>query len=263
MKTFMIGYFEVLDVNTNKIIGKYKYSTVSDTTKAWLRRESDHLKITCCCNENKVEMKISSDLKIYPAKNETGSLHDKRCPKYPLASDNIWESSKDDGLFFYIAGPDANAKDYALKINSVTSSNLFKKKIYPETYKEFNRHVYKTMASIKRCDGVILKDTYSALFKDPAKIELTDEIFIYGILRKVQSTDFSKDILYLDIEDIFGTMNRYYVRKDLFLEMYNAARAKYYRLLVCGFAYKASSKSKIMTISDFYMTTINEYGVIF
>ena len=259
----MVGYFQAIDTETNKIVGRYKYSTVSDTTKVWLRRNQNHFKLKCCCNENQVEMKISSDLKIYPAKNETGYLHEKGCPKHPTSIGALWETEKSQDGFFYIAGPEANAKDFAIKINELTSQHLYGKEVYPEDYKDFNKHVYRTMAMMKKSDGTVLKESYSALFKNPTKAKVTDEIFIYGVLRKVQSTDFSKDILYIDIEDIFGNSNRYYIQKNIFLEMYNASRAKYYRLLVCGFAYKANSASKIMTISDFYMTTMDEQGLIF
>lgn len=259
----MIGYFQAIDTTKNKMVGKYKYTTVSDTTKAWLRKNSDHLKLTCCCNANCVEIKISSDLKIYPAKNDTGNLHDKNCPKHPDVRYSLWESEKDGDIYYQVAGADTNAKDFALKVNEMTSQRLFRNMKNPSDYKEFNKSVYGTLGQIKTNDNKILKDIYSSHYRAPSEIDIDGEVFVYGILRRVQSTPFSKDVLYIDIEDIFGCVSRFYILKNIFVEMYNASRAKYYRLLVCGFAYKSTKKSKIMTISDFYMTAMDDQGMIF
>ena len=112
-------------------------------------------------------------------------------------------------------------------------------------------------------DGTILKDIYSAQYKNCTELNTNTEVFVYGILKKISSTDFSKEILYVDVENIFGNVQRFYVNKNVFSEFYNKSYAKQYYLLVCGFAYKKSEKSKILTFSDFYMTTISSDGIIF
>ena len=261
---YMPGYFAAYDKNTGKLLGRYRYSTVSDVTKIWLKRNLDDIVLKCCCNENKVEMKVSSDLKIYPAENGTGHLHALCCPKNPNSADlGLWHIEKEESKYFNVASPEANASDYAKKINRLVDEYLYRKKIYPSDYKEFNKHVYYILNYVKAADGTILKDHYFSNFRNMSKVSTTDEIFIYGIVRKIQSTDFSQDVVYIDIEDIFGKLSRFYITKRLFLEFYNASRVNHYRSLACGFAYKANSSSKILTISDFYMAPISEIGILF
>lgn len=259
----MIGYFEAIDKETGKTVEKFKYSTVSDAAKVYLRNNLDKYKLQCCCNGNHVEMKISNDLKIYPAKNNTGTLHEKSCPKYPELNKNLWRIEKEESLYFNVANPDANAKDYAIKINSLTDQYITRKKLDIQTYQEFNKKVYYIINFVKMEDGTILKNIYSAQYRNCTELNTNTEVFVYGILKKISSTDFSKEILYIDIENIFGDVQRFYVNKNMFLEFYNKSYAKQYHLLVCGFAYKKSEKSKILTFSDFYMTTISSDGIIF
>ena len=77
----MIGYFKVVDKKTEQIIFYHKYSAINNVQRFALRN-NDNVKLLCACNQNQLEMKVSSDLKIYPAEQMVGHMHELNCPKH-------------------------------------------------------------------------------------------------------------------------------------------------------------------------------------
>lgn len=77
----MIGYFKVIDKKTKEVMQYYKHASVNDVQKLFLRNNPD-IALICACNDKELELKVSSDLRIYPAEQMVGHLHEPHCPKY-------------------------------------------------------------------------------------------------------------------------------------------------------------------------------------
>lgn len=79
----MIGKLKLLS-KENKILDIYSYEKLSidKKFKNELREKlSNGCKLVCCCNDENIEMKISSDFKIYPAHHKDSSIHSIYCPR--------------------------------------------------------------------------------------------------------------------------------------------------------------------------------------
>lgn len=77
----MIGYFKIIDRNTKEVLEYHRYSMFSDAQKQLLR-DNPKVAILCACNDKALEMRISTDLRVYPAEQLVGHLHELRCPKH-------------------------------------------------------------------------------------------------------------------------------------------------------------------------------------
>lgn len=79
----MIGKLKLLS-KENEILDIYSYEKLSidKKSKNELREKlSNGCKLVCGCNDENIEMKISSDFKIYPAHHKDSSIHSIYCPR--------------------------------------------------------------------------------------------------------------------------------------------------------------------------------------
>lgn len=76
----MIGYFKIIDRKTKEVLDYRRYSAMTDIQKKTLRENPD-ITLLCACNDKDLEIRISSDLKIYPAEHLVGHFHEARCPR--------------------------------------------------------------------------------------------------------------------------------------------------------------------------------------
>lgn len=260
----MMGYFRV-EMSDGTELGKYKYASITEKQKKILREAKD-LHIFCCCNDEDLEMKISSDLRIYPANQNMGEHHEKKCPKYiDKNKDELWTIRKTTSkIYYHVAANYATANDYVEKVNLITYERLTSPEYrLPDNYLDFNKKINTTLKYIETSSGDILYNISITNNLNVDELITSQEYFIYGMLAsKPKVTPYNKNLLYLDVIDCFGNKKRYYAQKDIYLE----ETAKLFRgsknILICGFVYKKSDKSKMLTFSDLCVKSIDDYGII-
>ena len=261
----MIGYFKVVDSN-GKELAKYKYTAVTNKLKMALRKRKD-IKLFCCCNEaDKLEMRISSDFKIYPAEKYLGELHDPACPKYYRPKqEELWSIKKTkEHIYYHQASAQATAGDYLQEINQITYKRLVEPEFrLPDNYKDFNKRVNATLKYINTFTGEILYNIALTNNFNVDKCAVNQEYFAFGLLAShPKVTPFNKSLLYLDIIDCFGRKNRFYADRGTYEEEKKQIYAGYTNIIVCGFAYKKAATSKIMMLSDFAVRAIDNAGIL-
>lgn len=258
----MLGYFKVVDEKGNEL-GRYKYTSVTNRQKRFLKNKKG-ITIYCCCGNEDIEMRISSDLRIYPANQNIGEMHQKGCPKYIYhKKEDLWtRQTTESSIYYHVAASYATASDYAIKVNEVTYTRLIHPTYrLPDNYKEYNKRIQNTLKYIKTASGEIL---YNIAINDKKISEIPEkkEYFVYGMLKHapVIKEYGNKKILFLDISDCYGKTKRYYAN----IEVYKSETDKLFKgsknIVVCGFAYKKSKQSKILTLSDFCVKSINDIG---
>ena len=259
------GYFRAIDKRTKKELGRIKYSSVTTSLKRQLYAQADSLCFYCCCTDKPIEMKISKDLRIYPAKNNIGELHSPFCPKRidKNMQKKLWEIQKEGKLYFHCASHDANARDFMLRLNDVTYKRLISPTYrMPDNYVDFNKRIFATQKYIKTSYNKTLSEICLSSFKIE-QLELGKEYFIYGTFLGYKETDFDDSLLYVDMMDYFGKKYRFYIDKGSFNEVFREGLSKDYKMAIGGFLYKRTEKSKILTFSDFWITPIDDLGLFF
>lgn len=258
----MLGYFKAIDKNGNEI-GRYKYSAVTLQQKKFLRANKD-IRLFCCCNNENIEMKISSDLRIYPANQNVGEQHHEFCPKH-IAAEKIalWSRVDTETVYYNVAAPYAKASDYAIKANSLTYQRLTSPIIrLPDNYLDFNKRLHQTLKYIKTPSDKILFDI-SVAGKNYSDFKTGEEYFVYGVLvgKPIVKKYGTNSILFLDIKDCFGFTRRFYANKEIFKEETSRLYDGSVAYVVSGFAYKKTNQSKILTLSDYCIKSISALGL--
>lgn len=259
----MIGYFKVVKEDGQEL-ARYKYATITAKQKAFLRGVKG-IRCICCCNDQvELEIKISSDLKLYPASQDVGNLHDVRCPKYIDLKDQAWKTVQEGlGLYYHQAGTQVTADGYMRMANALTYERLTTPTLrLPDNFEQFNRRQHATLKYIQTPNGDRLYDISTTQNRNTERLETNKEYYFCGMLKAVKVTKFNPDIVYMDIEDCFAQRMRYYLEKDAYLEVRSKTLKNAPNLLVCGFAYKKSVKSKILTVSDIAMSSISNIGIL-
>lgn len=261
----MIGYFKVVDKNTKEVLQYFKHASVNDVQKKALRANPE-IALICACNDKELELKVSSDLRIYPAEQLVGHLHESRCPKYiHFVPDKLWtKQHTETNIYYNVASHDASAKDYFEKINSLTHYRLtHPENRMPDNYKDFNKRAFATMKYIKTPNGEIIHDISVTTNRNVKEFPPFKEKFVYGELVGITKTNFSEDVYYVDILDCFDIRHRFYIDKNILTSMQKpGAHDGKSRYIGGGFVYKKKMQSSIMSFSDFYVAKIDKLGLI-
>lgn len=263
----MLGYFEAVDKN-NKSLGFYKYSTVSECQKKTLLKlqTNNEVRFFCSCvPDRQIEMKISKDLKIYPALNGIGDQHSEFCVKRIREQEpKLWEIRHDaeSKLWYNVASPSATAEHFAKKLNRLTVERLtYPEMRLPDNLLDFNKRLFITQKYIKTYNGKSLYELSLSNHKDLQSLPSNQEYFFYGTLSAAKTTNFNKNILYLDCKNTIGKKYRFYLEKEIFIEQFNNTRGLNWA--ICGFVYKKVDKSAILTFSDCYLGIIDKVGIFY
>lgn len=79
----------------------------------------------------------------------------------------------------------------------------------------------------------------------------------------VTKTNFSDTTYYVDIADSYDRRHRYYVEKDVLSTLISIDKYdKGVKYVGGGFVFKKKEASTILSFADFYMTPMNEVGLI-
>ena len=261
----MIGYFVMVDSNGAEL-GNYKFANESTKQKERLRGLKG-MKFYCGCNDKRdLELKISKDFKLYPAKQNVGDQHNPMCPRYiEEMIPELWtiETNQKTKLYFHNAANYATAKDYLQKLNQLTYNRLTSPELkLPDSVDGFNSKVHITQKYIKTSTK---EDLYSmCIANNPivSKLDSGKEYFIYGELVAIEVTKHSDEVLYVDIKDCFDKRHRFYVERELYKDIYRTVGIRGVPLIAGGFVYKKSEKSKILTFSDFWVAPVSDLGII-
>lgn len=259
----MIGYFRVVNKDGQEL-ARYKYSSITSKQKAFLRGIKN-IRCLCCCNDLNLELKISSDLKIYPAIKDVGNLHDARCPKYidPLKEQD-WTIIKETyGYYYHQAGTQVNAKEYMKMVNTLTYERLISPILrLPDNYEQFNLRQHATLKYIQTPSGDRLYNISTTQNRNVETLPIDKEYFFCGMLTTVKAIKNNANMISLDILDCFNKKQRFYLDKDMYIIERSNALQNANKILVCGFAYKKTERSKILTISDFALSAISDIGIL-
>ena len=258
----MLGYFKVIN-NEGVEIGRYKYNSITNQQKRALKNMKD-ITLYCCCGDEDIEMKISSDLRIYPANQNVGQQHEKGCPKYIYPKkEELWTRQETEShIYYHVAASYAVADDYAIKVNTLTYDRLIEPEYrLPDNFEDFNKRLNATLKYIKTPAGEILYNI-SIVGKKLNEIPVNKEIFVYGMLtgKPIIKTYGKKQVLFLDVKDCNGYTRRYYANMDVYREQTSKIYKGYRNIVVCGFAYKKSANSKMLTLSDYCVKAIGDVG---
>lgn len=259
----MIGYFRVVN-RDNQELARYKYSSITSKQKEFLRGIKD-IRCLCCCNDLDLELKISSDLKIYPAIKDVGNLHDARCPKYidPL-KDQDWTIIKEtNGYYYHQAGTQVRAKDYMKMINTLTYERLISPILrLPDNYEQFNLRQHATLKYIQTPSGDRLYNISTTRNRNVEALPIGKEYYFCGMLTAVKATKNNPSMFTLEMLDCFKQKQKFFLDKDVYIMERSNALKNAQKLLVCGFAYKKTERSKTLTISDFALSAISDIGIL-
>ncbi len=259
----MVGYFKVID-KEGKEIGRYKYNAITYNQRRFLK-SLKNITIYCCCGDEDIEMKISSDLKIYPANQNVGDTHEKGCPRYKLGKkEELWTiQPTETSIYYNVASCEALASDFANKINQLTYDRLLHPYRLPDNLVEFNHKCQGTLNYIKTANGDILQNI-SVVGKRMEDLAFNKEYFVYGMLKgkPIVKTYNGQKVLFLDVSEPNGFTRRYYANKEVYIEETSRLFDGSVNILVSGFAYKKSPNSKILTFSDFTVKAIDDLGVL-
>lgn len=258
----MLGYFKVVNQKGEEL-GRYKYTSVTNAQKRALKNKKN-ITLYCCCGDEDIEMKISADLRIYPANQNVGEHHERGCPKYIYPKgEELWTRQETESrIYYHLAASYATAEDYAIKANTLTYDRLITPEYrLPDNFEDFNKRLHSTLKYIKAPSGEILY-MISVVGKRVEDMEPKKEYFVYGMLkgRPIIKKYGEKQILFLDVQDCNGFIRRYYANMDIYKEQTAKIYKGYKHIVICGFAYKKSDKSKIMTLSDYCVKAIGDVG---
>ena len=133
----------------------------------------------------------------------------------------------------------------------------------PNNHKDFLKKAFVTTKYIKNANGHILYDISVSNHRNMSEWPVFEERFIYGEVTSISQTKFSETTYYVDILDSFDKRYRFYVTKEMLecLIDINNLEIKD-KFIGGGFVFKKKSGSTILSFSDFYMTPINDVGII-
>lgn len=249
------GFFRVIDKKTNKIIARYNYDKITAKERLSLRNQANKVALYCdCVPENSIEMKVTANLCIYPAHNNTGEKHDTACPKYKSADSKDW--TYDPTLKAYSASSYIDAEQYIRRLNKLTYQDS-------EYYDKFD-----SLIGVRRAAGKILTKNRTRLntLLNPKCFEKGKEYFIYMFLGKMTGID-GNYVKFLCSKEQNSDGITFYADSTQFNNLFR--ESQYYvigeavkkPLLIGGWVYLDDDNRLILT--DFWLRAVNKDGRLF
>lgn len=250
-----IGFFRVIDKKTGQIIGRYDYDKITAKERSILRNNEKQYRLYCdCIPNNSIELKISSNLVIYPVQNNTGELHDPACPRFKSADSKDWSYDYDTKTFK--ASSYNTAEIFIRKLNRLT----FQDAMYSDKFASI-QGAKVASRKLSTNSGIKLSTVFN-----PQKIEKGHEYFIYTFLGQLEGIVDNYAKLMCIQEP--NADSPYYVYADVKQFDKYFGESKYFvvgennsPLLVSGWVYLDDDNRLILT--DFWVRATGKNGKLF
>ena len=295
----MIGKLKLLS-KENKILDIYSYenlSTNKDLKNKLREKLSNGCKLVCCCNNENIEMKISSDFKIYPAHHKDSSIHSIYCPRSKNYSEfkskyvTGWKQEEDSEqvnvkIKFSLKPPSKNDEKYMCDTDPLRKYNYNKEVDGKITLLSLMTHLnLKAWNKIISRDNKVPIDKYEFLnqiygssqfiniigtnktlqelmfkYKRDKNMKSSESRFVYGYIDKLEGyeDDENYKIIHIKLSQI-GNPFKFKISKELLENSKKYPKIKNSNhIAVAGFV---SRKYNSFEFFNFAMININERGL--
>jgi hypothetical protein len=151
------------------------------------------------------------------------------------------------------------------KINMITWKRIVEKdKKLPTNSQEFYKKIYGTLNQIKISGKKkTLQEIYNGKIDLSKMKPLKDYSYFYLIYTGYEEKEYEKGVtkFFLKGKDTFGKEKKFYADPNIFTDIWNNLKVKDGTIILTGFAYKATQKSSILTLSDFNLFAVNKLGL--
>lgn len=252
-----IGFFRVVDKGTGGVIARYNYDTITAKERRILRDSLNDSNITLYCDclgDNSIELKIASNLVIYPAQNNSYSKHNENCPKYRSVDSKDW--TYDTTTKTYRASSYNDAERFTRKLNQL----IYQDADYLDRFDSI-KGAKMAARRLSTNSGIRLSSLIN-----PNKIAKNKDYFLYAFLGNFEGERGNeikiKCILNKEcIDSIELFANKKEFGDKMRESQYYIVGENNYPLLVTGWFYLNDNNELILT--DFWVRATGKSGKLF
>lgn len=265
-----IGTIYLKDTKTNEIIEVFRTNSINQKSiKLKLRNilSSDStIKAYCGCCGHEIELKISSNLHIYPAKKNLKHLHHKNCPRskdersnYEQSIQHNIESKSIDAFINFAIKPPSKKiststaskissqgkitqarlntiSSLAKHLNVITWDNIWRSYVRGKneadtlTVSKFMQAIYRNASNFnlnpKNSKPISLGDIFYSNWVISNKIMKTDNRALFVYMQLKSFNLISDNKVAVTLLNSFGQINKFIIDKNLWDESYNQLLCK-------------------------------------